>query len=118
MSLNNISVQVNGNSSVIAASDSTYATQLIITTNAGSLPGAFYVLNTGPNVAWVNFDYTGTANVAVAGNLQDGRGIPVAPDFPVVVNLAQGFNYTPQANIYVTSATAAGTAQVYFTPVA
>ena len=116
MSLTTTAVQVNGNSSVITANTTSGNTQLVINTVNGSLPGAFYVVNSSANIVFVNFDYTGTANAVVATGDQNGRGISVGT-IPVVVNLNQGWQYNP-GPVYVTAVATTGTANVYFTPVA
>ena len=109
--------QVVGNTGTIGANTSSGNTQLTVGTASGVRPGAYYLVNDGPNTAFVNFDYTGSANALVATAAQDGRGVCVAVDSPVVVNLNQNWNPSP-GNLYVTAITADGTATVWLTPVA
>ena len=117
MSLTSIAVQLAGNSSVLSANTSSGNTQLVINPSAGQTTGAFYVVNASANVAFVQFDYTGTANAVVPSGDQNGRGISVSQNQPIVVNLNQGYNANI-GNCYVTAVATAGTATVYITPVA
>jgi len=117
MTSTSLAFQQAGNSGALLASDSS-ADQQLTFEPSGQTPGAFYVYNSSDQVAFVNFDYTGTANVVIPSiQNTDGRGFPVFRYAPVLVNLNQGFNYD-SGNLYITAVTEAGTATVYFTPIA
>ena len=109
--------QVVGNTGTISANTTSGNTQLTVGVVNGVRPGAYFLVNDGPNTAFVNFDYTGSANALVASAAQNGRGVCVAVNSPVMVNLNQNYNPTP-GNLYVTATTAAGNATVWLTPVA
>jgi hypothetical protein len=116
MTSTSLAFQLSGNASVITAGVGTETTQLVIQPS-GTTPGAFYVYNSADQVAFVNITTNATANVAIATGNQDGRGFPVFRYAPVLINLNQGFDYSP-GNIYITAATTAGSADVYITPIA
>jgi hypothetical protein len=116
MTSTSLAFQLSGNSSVITASVGSEASQLVIQPS-GTTPGAFYVYNSADPVAFVNITTNATGNVAIPSGNSNGRGFPVFRYAPVLINLNQGFDYSP-GNIYITAATIAGSADVYITPIA
>jgi hypothetical protein len=114
MTSTSLAFQVNGNTSSLLAGTS--VAQIVIQPS-GQTPGAFYVYNSADQVAFVNISTDATANAVIADGASSGIGFPVFRYAPVLINLNQGFNYSP-GNIYVTAITSAGTAEVYLTPIA
>ena len=108
-----VSFQQNGNSHSISANTTSGTTLTTVAITGANQAGAFMIDNVGPNAAVVNIGYANT----VTANTTTGKGFAVPVNGTKYLNLTQGFNLSPSANVYMTAQAIAGTATVIITPV-